>query len=231
MIGIIGAMDIEVDGIVNLMSDIQTEIISNTTYTKGNIYGKECVVAMCGIGKVNAGICTQIMILKYNPDIIINCGIGGGTSSTINVGDVVIASSVVQHDMDTTAVGDPLGLINLPQGDTVYINCDENITKTLKNICDNLDGIHSETGVSATGDQFISGKEKRIWLNDTFNALACEMEGGSIGQVCAKNQTPFAIIRTISDSIDKDSFMDFQTFRIMAADKSIEIISRFIKEF
>lgn len=224
-------MDIEVDGIIKLMSDIQITTISNTTYTTGKIDNQDCVVAMCGIGKVNSAVCTQTMILTYKPDFIINCGIGGGTSDCTNIGDIVIANSVVQHDMDTTSMGDPLGLINLPQGDRIYMECDKKLVNKIKNICDNLDNIKCEIGVIATGDQFISGKEKRKYLNDTFNAIACEMEGGSIGQVCIRNNVPFAIIRSISDSIYKEDFMDYQTFRVLAANKSIEIISHIINNF
>lgn len=229
MIGIIGAMDIEIDGIVKLMTDISTQSISGATYTKGKIYNKECVVVMCGIGKVNAAVSAQTMILTYKPDLIINCGIGGGTSESTDVGDVVIATSVVQHDMDTTSMGDPLGLIDLPQGTTVYMDCDKNLVDKLKSVCDNIENIKYELGTVATGDQFISGKEKRMWLNKTFNAVACEMEGGSIAQVCMRNQVPFAILRSISDSIYKEEFMDYQTFRVIAANKSIEIISNFLK--
>ena len=198
MIGIIGAMDIEVSGIIAKMTDIKTSVISGSTYTSGKIDGRECVVVKCGIGKVNAAVAAQTMILTYRPDIVINTGVGGSTSLNTHIGYVVIAENVIQHDMDTT--GEDIG-------ETHYVK-----------------------GTVATGDQFITGNERRSALNSDFNAMACEMEGGSIGQVCYLNKVPFGIVRAISDSMsEEDDAVEYTVFSKSAAKKSISIIIEFIK--
>ena len=230
MIGIIGAMDIEVNGIIEKMTDKKSETVSSTVYTSGKISGKDCVVAKCGIGKVNAAVATQTMILKYNPDMIINTGIGGSTSLKTHIGYVVIAENVVQHDMDTTALGDELATLFLPEENIKYIPCDEQLIGKLETACKNVGENNYVVGTVATGDKFISGNERRCELNQKFNALVCEMEGGSIGQVCRLNHIPFAILRSVSDSMsDEDDAVEYSTFSKAAAEKSIEIICAFLE--
>ena len=230
MIGIIGAMEIEVNGIISNMTDVKTEWISGSAYTSGKIEGRECVVVKCGIGKVNAAVAAQTMILKYKPDMIINTGVGGSTSLNTHIGYVVIAESVIQHDMDTTAIGDKRGTIFLPEGNIDYIPCSKEIVKRLEKACESIGETHQVTGTVATGDQFITGNEKRSALNENFNAIACEMEGGSIGQVCYLNQVPFGIVRAISDSMsEEDDSVEYSVFSQSAAKKSINIIVEFIK--
>lgn len=227
MIGIIGAMDIEVNGITEKMTDAKTEVISGKCFISGKLNGKDCVVAECGIGKVNAALTAQTMILKYSPDCIINTGIGGSTCKQTHIGYVVIADSAVQHDMDTTIIGDDPGTLFLPEENIVYIPCDKELVLRLKDACDSIGGISYITGTVATGDQFISGNERRQSLNKNFGAVCCEMEGGSIGQVCRINKIPFAVLRSISDSMsEEDDAVEYATFRKIAADRSIEIILR-----
>lgn len=230
MIGIIGAMDIEVSGIISQMTDKKTELISGSSYTSGKIHGKNCVVVKCGIGKVNAAVAAQTIILKYNPDMIINTGVGGSTSINTHIGYVVIAENVIQHDIDTTAIGDKKGTVFLPDGNIDYIPCDKEVVSKIKQSCENIGETHYVTGTVATGDQFITGNERRSSLNSEFNAMACEMEGGSIGQVCYLNNIPFGIIRAISDSMsDEDDAVEYSVFSKSAAKKSIDIIIDFVK--
>lgn len=230
MIGIIGAMDIEVNGIIEKMTDKKSETVSSTVYTSGKISGKDCVVAKCGIGKVNAAVATQTMILKYNPDMIINTGIGGSTSVKTHIGYVVIAENVVQHDMDTTALGDEPATLFLPEENIVYIPCDKQLIKKLETACKAVGENNYAVGTVATGDKFISGNENRSALNENFNALACEMEGGSIGQVCYLNHIPFAVLRSVSDSMsDEDDAVEYSAFSKSAAKKSVKIICAFLE--
>ena len=230
MIGIIGAMEIEVSGIIAEMTDRTTDWISGNAYTKGKISGKECVVVKCGIGKVNAAVAAQTLILKYRPDMIINTGVGGSTSLNTHIGYVVIAENVIQHDMDTTAIGDKRGTVFLPEGNIDYIPCDKEVVTRIKQSCENIGEMHYVIGTVATGDQFITGNVRRSALNEDFNAIACEMEGGSIGQVCYLNKVPFGIIRAISDSMsEEDDAVEYSIFSKTAAKKSIEIIIEFVK--
>ncbi len=229
MIGIIGAMDIEVNGIIEKMTNKTVKTISGTVFTSGKIHDRECVVAKCGIGKVNAAVAAQTMILTYRPDCIINTGIGGSTSRETHVGHVVIAKNVVQHDMDTTAIGDEPAMLFLPNESLVYIPCDEKLIIALENACESIGEKNYAVGTVATGDKFISGNENRVALHSSFHALACEMEGGSIGQVCYINNVPFAILRSISDSMsEQDDAVEYAVFSKIAAEKSIQIISAFI---
>ena len=229
MTGIIGAMDIETQGLIQKMTDTHTEEISGTVYTVGRLGNHDCVVAKCGIGKVNAAIAAQTMILRFSPDRIINTGIGGSTSRETHVGHVVIAKNVVQHDMDTTILGDLRGELYLPKEKIVRIPCSKELTDALQSACEAIGEKNYIVGPVATGDQFISGNDKRMMLNQQFGALACEMEGGSIGQVCRVNQIPFAVLRSISDSMsEEDDAVEYAAFSKTAAEKSIEIITSYL---
>ena len=226
VIGIIGAMDIEVDAIISSMSEKNEKIISGIKYVSGKIFDKNVVVAKCGVGKVFAAICAQTMIIEYSPKVIINTGVAGSLVSGFNVLDIAIAKSVVQHDMDTSALGDPKGLIS--GINVVYIDTNVNVQNALKTASCTVK-CNVKEGVIASGDKFISDKEEKLQLNKSFNAIACEMEGASIGQVCYVNQVPFGVLRAISDGDGAE--MDYMTFAPLAAKQSINIIMEFIKIF
>lgn len=226
IIGIIGAMDIEVDGIISNMTNTQFEEISSMKFVSGELYGKRIVVCKCGIGKVFAGICAQTMILKYAPKIIINSGVAGALDEKLCVLDSVVATSVVQHDMDTSPLGDPVGLIS--GINVVNIEADKKVSKALENSAKELQ-ISVKRGIIASGDQFIANDEKKQYIKDTFSASACEMEGGAIAQACYVNKIPFAILRTISDG--KGEVLDYFTFSERAAVQAIKIIKNFIKYY
>lgn len=231
MIGIIGAMDIEVNGIVAEMENPEERIISSMKFTCGKINGTECVVAKCGIGKVNAAVCAQTMILTYHPDRIINTGIAGSTSSKTHIGSVVIADKTVQHDMNTEVIGDKRGTLFLESGSIVYIPCDEGLCAEIAEVCRRLGDIDYTVGTVATGDIFIGDNDSRRKLNEKFDAIACEMEGGSIGHVCYINSIPFCILRSISDdSTSDDPGVEYSVFSKSAAEKAIRIINAFIAE-
>ena len=212
IIGIIGAMEVEVQQLCSQMEDASVECISGITYTRGRLRGRECVVAMCGIGKVNAAMCAQTMILRYHPALVINTGVAGGIGDGVHIGDIVLATDVVQHDMDTTAVGDEKGFLS-------------GVRLAAKQMPDT----NFHEGTVATGDQFISGAQALHRIRREFGAMACEMEGGSIGQVCYLNQVPFAVVRAISDNADETSHMDYPTFVQLAAQKSVRLIENFLE--
>ena len=230
MIGLIGAMDIEVNGIIEKMTDTASETISGINFTRGRLGGTECVAAKSGIGKVNAAVCAQTMIMRYDPECIINTGIAGSTCEKTHIGCVVIARAVVQHDMDTTIIGDRPGELFLPDESIIEIPCSEELIKRLEAACHSIGENNRVTGIIATGDQFIGGNERRAALNDRFGAIACEMEGGSIGQVCRINNLPFAVLRCISDSMSsEDDGIEYSSFSRLAADKSVQIITAFVQ--
>lgn len=223
-IGIIGAMDIEVDGIVSSMTDVSKEIVSGITYYSGKLGEKNVVIAKCGIGKVFATICAQTMIIKFAPSLIINTGVAGSLSKELNVLDVAVASGVVQHDMDTSAIGDPRGLIS--GINVIYFNTDDKIVSVMQEATD-LVGCRSKVGIIASGDKFMADLEEKQSIAREFNAVACEMEGGAIGHTCYVNNVPFGIIRAISDG--EGAEMDYATFAGLAAQNSIKITKKFVE--
>lgn len=226
IIGIVGAMDIEVDGLVASMTEVNTKKISNITFYQGEIAGKSVVVAKCGIGKVFASICAQTMIMEYKPSVIINSGVAGTLTKELGVLDVAIAKNVVQHDMDTSAIGDPVGLIS--GINLVYLDASNEVVNALEEACEALN-CKALTGTIASGDKFIASYEDKNRIVDSFGAIACEMEGASIGQTCYVNNVSFGILRAISDG--EGAQLDYQEFAPLAAKQSIEIVKKFIEKY
>lgn len=226
LVGIIGAMEIEVEALKRLMDKAETEKISGIEFCGGFINGVKTVVAVAGVGKVNAAVCAQTMILKYSPDMLINVGVAGGLSKMLDIGDIAVASAVVEHDMDTSPIGDPKGLIS--GINMVLMPCDKRIADMMRAAAESVGNIKTETGIIASGDQFISTDEQRQRIIDEFGAIAAEMEGASIGHVCVMNKVPFGVLRAISDGANSNSTMDYPTFAKMAAENSIKIILKLL---
>lgn len=226
MIGIIGAMKIEIDGLKGMMSDIKTEVISGVEYCSGKIHGREVVVAVCGIGKVFAAICAEAMILRYGVDFVINTGVGGSLNESLKIGDILVAEKVCQHDMDTSPIGDPKGLLS--GINKIYLSCDAEWAEKITEAAGKA-GVTCRRGTVATGDQFVNSAEEKERIVSEFEADVCEMEGGSIGHVCYINNVPFVIVRAVSDDASGMSHMDYNEFAPMAAENSIKLIEQFIK--
>jgi adenosylhomocysteine nucleosidase len=226
-IGIIAAMNEELEILISKMDVQNVSKKANMEFNFGKLEGKDVVAVVCGIGKVNAAICAQILIDDFKVDRIINVGIAGGLADNVYPGDIVIASNLVQYDMDTTAFGDKLGQI--PRLDTYAFKCDEEMICKAKKACDLFDDRHSFVGRIVTGDQFVSNKDKTNWLLEKFDALACEMEGGSIAQVCYLNNIPFLVIRSISDNANNGAHMEYEKFAPIAIKNSTEILRYMLK--
>lgn len=229
MIGFICALDAEVEGIKQLMLNKTEAVFAKIPYAKGEIFGQEVVCCECGVGKVNAAMSAQIMIDRYHPDLIINSGIAGSLSKEIRIGDLVIADDCVQHDMDGTELGDPLGQIQFNDELRTYLPADTAIADMLEKACAAIPDIAVFRGRIASGDVFIASRDRRKRIADTFNAIACEMEGAAVGQVCYRNEIPFTILRCISDDFKGVEFMEYMKFRSVAAEKSIRAITAFIR--
>ncbi len=225
MIGIICAMDIELEKILSLATDKESVSVGYFSYTKGKINGKETVMCVCGVGKVFSALCAHTMILSFSPDIIINVGVAGNLSDKLKIGDIAIARDLVQHDMDTSALGDPVGLVS--GINVINFRCDASATKKIEDICSEM-GIDHLVGTIATGDRFIASKDEKNRLVSVFDAVACDMEGGAIAQACYINNTPFAAIRALSDDADNGSPTDFGDFCRSSAEKSAEVLRRYI---
>jgi adenosylhomocysteine nucleosidase len=228
MIGIIAAMEKEMAGIEAVIENKKIETVSGIKFVSGTVYGKEVVCAVCGIGKVFAAICAEAMIIKYNPDVIINTGVAGTLTDKLSIADVAISTGLVQHDMDTSFLGDPVGLIS--GINVVEFKADDKTREIIKASVEEI-GINYVEGVIASGDQFIADKSVKQRIIENFGAVACEMEGGSMAQVCYVNKVPFCAIRSISDTADGDPEMAYVDFLEIAAKNSIALTLKFIEKY
>lgn len=225
MTGIIAAMNVEMENLRALMVHPVKETVSGIEFVRGVIDGKSVVTAVCGIGKVFAALCAQTMILRYAPEAVVCTGVAGTLTRELSVGSIAVSLCVVQHDMDTTALGDPPGLIS--GLNLVKIPADERLARRFAACAEGL-GVRALTGPIASGDQFIASAERKEFIRRTFGAIACEMEGAAIGQVCHVNGVPFCVLRAISDSADGSSHMDYPQFVQLAAGQSVRLLRAFL---
>lgn len=226
LVGIIGAMAEEVESLKMKMQVEAEYRQAKMTYIKGRLWNQDVVVVVSGIGKVNAAICTQIMIDQFNPDYIINVGVAGGLGSSVQPGHVVVGTSLIQHDMDASRFGYDLGQI--PRMDTLDFKSDPNLVGKIMSA--DFGEMRVEEGVIVTGDQFVACPEKVAFLLETFDAKATEMEGASIAQVAYLNEKPFIVIRSISDNASTGASMEYEKFVGIAVENSLQIIQTLLEQ-
>ncbi len=222
MTGIICAMEKEAKKIISEMSGARTDVIAGAKYVSGELYGREAVVAVCGIGKVNAAVCAQTMIMKYSPDEVINVGVAGGLTADLKVFDVVVSRDLVQHDFDISSLGDPVGMV---PGIGLSVKAADGIVEKLARALE-AEGINYRIGRIASGDRFVDSEEDRRLIAERFGADACEMEGAAVAQACFLNGVNFAVLRSISDSGEGE----YEQFSDRAADASAKVICRYMKD-
>ena len=228
VLGIISAMSEELELLLKDMN-IQDEIKkANMTFFKGNLDDKEIIAVVCGIGKVNAAVCAQILISEFKVDSIINVGVAGGIGKNIYPGDLVVGTNLVHHDMDTTVFGDAHGQV--PRMDVFDFKCDDKLVSAATAACDEIKEINTFQGRIISGDQFISSVDKIQWFEKEFDALACEMEGASIAHVCYLNNTPCVVIRSISDNANNGAHMDYEKFVPIAVRNSTIILKSMLQK-
>ena len=226
MIGIICAMKIEADAIRSTIKAPETELISGVEFTHGTIHGKEVVLAVCGIGKVFAAICAEAMLLRYKPTLLINSGVAGTLTPALSIGDIAVADALVQHDMDTSPLGDPVGMVS--GINKIYFEANEAAVDGLCAVAARI-GAKTLRGTIASGDRFLADPAEKRRIAETFGAVACEMEGAAVAQVAFVNHTPCAVLRAISDSASGDAQMEYAEFCKLAAARSHAILDEFIK--
>lgn len=227
MIGIIGAMEQEIAFLKQEMIDQTTETLGGFTFYLGNLMDQEVVLLQCGIGKVNAALGCCLMIANYNPQAIINTGSAGGLLDSQEVGDLVVSSGVVYHDVDVTAFGYKPGQIpRLP----AQFSADQELIELAEGAMDNLDGLRYTRGMIGSGDSFIHDPSLIQNIKDTFHGLcAVEMEGAAIAHTCYLFQIPWVVIRALSDIAGKESPMVFSDFLPLASQNSSAIIVQMLK--
>lgn len=229
MLGIIGAMDEEVAKIKDQMEAIEVMSRASMEFFKGTVNGHPVVVVRSGIGKVNAAMCTQILADTYHVDAIINTGIAGSLNADINIGDIVLSTDTLEHDMDAVAFGYPLGQI--PRMDTLSFEADAELRAVAKKVCEQVNpDVTVFEGRVVSGDQFISDKEKKQWLVKNFAGYCTEMEGAAIAHAAYLNGIPFLIIRAISDKADDSASVDYPTFEAKAIEHSVRLLLELCKQ-
>ena len=228
MVGIIGAMQIEVEKLIEAMEETRREEYGGILFSIGKISGTACVIAQCGVGKVFAAVCAQTMILRYQPDCIINVGVAGGIGEGVQIGDLVVATGFVQHDMDTSPLGDPIGMISGIQ--LVELPASERLCSLITEAAHAEYGAHVHRGIIASGDQFVCSAERLKEVHRRFGASACEMESAAIAQVCYCCKVECSAIRAISDHADSDASVDFVRFAEDAADKTAALMKQVLPQ-
>lgn len=227
MIGIIGAMEEEVAALKEDMIVEETVEQASMVFCRGVLCGKEVVVVRSGIGKVNAGICAQILVDRFHVDTLINTGIAGSLDAKIDIGDLVISTDALHHDMDAVNFGYEPGQI--PRMDVLAFPADEELVKKAVEANQKANPeIHTFTGRVASGDQFIAAGDVKDRIAEGFHPLCVEMEGAAIAQVAYLNKVSYVIIRAISDKADNSATMDYPTFEKQAIAHSVRLMKELV---
>ncbi|MBQ8507043.1 MAG: 5'-methylthioadenosine/adenosylhomocysteine nucleosidase [Clostridia bacterium] len=227
MIGILCALDKELEELKAQVENPTSRKLSGYEYIEGVLKGKRVVLCKCGVGKVNAAVCAQTMIMTWPLKLMINSGVAGALREPFEIGDICVAKDLVQHDVDTSAIGDPVGFVSTVN--QTYFRCAEWAVSAIIRAAQETEGVRALPARIASGDQFISDRGVKERIIRLFDASACEMEGGAIAQVCFINGVDCAVIRAISDSSSGKHEMEYQEFMPMAAHKSAMVVLRFLE--
>ena len=226
-IGIIGAMELEVETLKKQMNVSRVVSKANMEFNEGTLDGADVVIVRSGIGKVNAALCVQILADIFNVTHIINTGVAGSLNAKLDIGDILISKTAVHHDVDATNFGYPLG--EVPQLGIKEFNADENMIKLAEKTCaEVLPELHTLVGKVASGDQFIADKAIKEKIIENFAGDCCEMEGASIAHGAYLNGIPFVILRAISDKADDSAQMDYPTFERHAAEHCAKLVEALV---
>ena len=227
-IGNIGAKELEVEALKELMDVKNIVEKASMKFYEGALRGKDVVIVQCGIGKVNAGICVQILADLFQVDAVINTGVAGSLRAEINIGDIVVSTDACEHDMDVTALGYKQGII--PQMKESFFKADRQLVEAAIEVCREVNpDINVYEGRVLSGDQFISGEEIKNKLIDLFDGFCTEMEGAAIAHAAFLNEIPYVVIRAISDKADGSAHMDYPEFERAAAAHSAKLVENLVK--
>lgn len=221
-LGIIGAMDEEVETLLAKMENKQEAVHAGCTFCAGQLEGLEAVVVRCGIGKVNAAMCAQALIDHYCVSHIVNTGIAGSLDAGLDIGDLVVSKSAMYHDFDCMHFGYAMGQV--PGTSEARFQADKALAALAKAAAESVHPGHVREGGIASGDQFVSSKEKKERIIAITHALCTEMEGAAIAQTAVRNEIPFVILRAISDKADDSAEMDYPVFEKQAAHRCAKIV-------
>jgi len=228
MIGIIGAMDAEVAGIRQEMTQVSVTRKASMDFVKGYVGTREIVLVKCGVGKVNAAICTQVLIDDYKVDLVVNTGVAGALDARLHIGDIVLATDAIQHDMRAEQLGCKPG--EIPYSETSCFIADQEMNTLIRDCCAPvLPEKMVYEGRIVSGDEFVATNERKSMIFDEFHAMCTEMEGAAIAQAASQNHIRFVIMRAISDQADDCAEVDFPTFVEEASKQSVKLILSLLK--
>ena len=228
-IGIIGAMEEEITYLKEKVEIVTTKSVIGLQFYIGRFSGNNIIVVRSGIGKVNAAVCTQVLIDHFGVDYVINTGVAGAVKETLQIGDILISTDAVQHDMDTSALGDPVGTI--PRLAESYFKADEMLVRLAQESAAEIaDGYQVTLGRIASGDQFIGTKEGKERIRRNVKGDCAEMEGAAIAHACWLNRIPFVVIRAISDNANEEAGMSFEQFSVLAAKRSSDLVEKMLEK-
>jgi len=227
--GIIGAMDEEIALYLEAMQETESTAHAGITYYTGKLEGRDVVLCKSGVGKVNASVCTQILIDRFQVGQVIFTGVAGAVHPELTIGDIVISTDCVQHDVDVTALGFQPGQI--PYTEQWIWPADQALIAQAVKAGEQLaDGVRVVTGRVLSGDQFIADREKVKHLHEVFGAYCTEMEGAAVAQVCAMNQVPYVVVRSMSDKADGSAHVNFLEFTKLASQRSFAMVSNLLRQ-
>ena len=225
-LAIMGAMQEEIEPLLAHFKDVNVVEYANNKFYEVSYNGLEIVIAYSKIGKVFASLTASTMIEKFGCNTLLFSGVAGGINPKLQIGDLIIADKLCQHDLDITAFGHPHGFV---PGGKVFVET----TKELRDVAikvANENNLKVIEGTIATGDQFVHSTERKQFIENTFNADALEMEGASVAVVCDALNVPFFILRAISDTADMDAGFDFDEFLKSSAKNSADYLIKIVKE-
>ena len=219
-LGIIGAMQEEVETLLAAMENKNVQDRAGSTFCEGTLNGLDVVVVQCGIGKVNAALCVQILCDCYGVTAVVNTGIAGSLNAQLDIGDLVISRDAMHHDFDCHAFGYPVGQV---PGMPLTFEADPTMVELAYAAAEQVNPGHTKLGRVASGDQFVCEKALKDQIISVSQALCTEMEGAAIAHTAWKNGIPFVILRAISDKADDSAEMDYPTFEAAAADRCAKV--------
>ena len=227
-LGIIGAMREEVETLVEKLVDVRQQTHAWSTYYEGKLEGLDVVVVQCGVGKVNAAMCAQILCSVYGVTHLVNTGIAGSLNAQLDIGDLVVSQDAMYHDFDCNAFGYPSGKV--PGMDVIAFPADRMLMDRAFAAAESVNPGHTKVGRVASGDQFVASKELKEKIISVTQALCTEMEGAAIAQTAYRNGIPYVILRAISDKADDSADMDYPTFERIAAHRCAAVVMNLAKE-
>ncbi|NQX57550.1 5'-methylthioadenosine/adenosylhomocysteine nucleosidase [Paenibacillus qinlingensis] len=227
-IALIGAMNEEIELLVAHMTDINETVKAGITFREGTYFGKNVVVCRTGVGKVNAAVTTQILIDQFGVEAVIFTGVAGALDPELQIGDLVISTECVQHDMDVTALGFPRGVI--PYAENSVYAADRKLVELAVASGEKLFAGKVKQGRVLSGDQFIASREVVASLYQELNGVCVEMEGSSVAQVCAMNSIPYVVLRSMSDKADGSAHVNFAEFTVIASENSYKMVEDMVKQ-